>query len=146
MISLPFLYLCTDPFVLPIIPSLIPGAQRLFLLSVRSSQGFCVSVFDNETVKNEAGGGNSSALERREAVLWQREARQLKMRRRGFFYVRPGMMKWMRFPLHCISRTGGRINTEGKTKPEGRVFSSICRTSSFSPLELIIFSFSFRGT
>lgn len=41
--------------------------------------GFCVSayVFDDEAalVKNEAGGGNLSTLERRMAASWQREAR-----------------------------------------------------------------------
>lgn len=35
-----------------------------------------------------------------------------------FFCMRPGMMKCMRFPLHCVRQTGGRINKE-KEKGEG---------------------------
>lgn len=37
---------------------------------MKSAQGLLVSVFDDEMVKNEAGGGNLSALERRTGVVW----------------------------------------------------------------------------
>lgn len=74
----------TPPFALSVFPSLLPRAQRLFLLSLRSAQGFSVSayVFDDEApvVKNEAGGGNLSTLERRMVAFWQREAQSATLR------------------------------------------------------------------
>lgn len=89
-----------------VVPSLIPGAQRLFLLSLRRARGLCVSayVFDDEAavLKNEADGGNLSTLERRMAAFWQREVRRRRKRHWGFFFVRLAMMKWMRFLLRCI--------------------------------------------
>lgn len=127
-----------------VFPSLIPGAQQLFLLLLKSARGLCVSayVFDDEAaaVKNEAGGGNLSTLEGRMVTLWQSEARRRRARRWGFFCVRPGMMKWMRFLHRCIKQTVGRREKERGEREGSFLYlqaststSSICFSPSTTP-------------